>query len=248
MSYYRKKYRWINGKRYGPYWYKVRSVRHGRKVRQIIEEYLGKDGPVQKENIKEELQEPESNVTRALRLFTKIKHWIVFDFETTGFGKQDKIIEIAFQRFSMKNGKLEEGNKLHSLVDPQKQIPRLITELTGITNNDVSGKPTIDELIGDTQEFIQNEHLIAHNAKFDKRFLDREFNEAGFNLVPDKRIVDTLDMSRKIYGTSMRHNLNVCVDRERVETKKQYHSADFDVLMTARIFVSMCKKLKKQGK
>ena len=244
MSYYRKKYRVINGKTYGPYWYKVRTVRRGRRVRQIIVDYLGKDGPVQRETVKEQFQEPDSNITKALHVYSSVKEWIVFDFETTGFGQDDKIIEAAFQRFSMENGKLIEGEKYHTLVDPQRYIPKPVVELTGIHPWNVKGKPIIEEILPDIKEFIKGSHLVAHNAKFDKRFLDREFEKVGYSKVKDERIIDTLDMSRKMYGSSERHNLNVCVDRERVGVDEEvFHAADFDVLMTAKVFVSMCKKL-----
>ena len=110
-----------------------------------------------------------------------------------------------------------------------------------------AGAAPIEDVIGDVREFIGRDHLIAHNAKFDKRFLDREYERAGYDLVSDEKVVDTLSISRALYGRSERHNLSVCVSRERVDVDEEgFHAADFDVRMTARVFVSMMGKVETQ--
>ena len=130
----------------------------------------------------------------------------------------------------MENGVLVEGEDYHTLVDPQRWIPGPVQEITGITPGDVRGRPRIDDVIHEIEKFIGNSHLIAHNAKFDKRFLDREFSKAGIPLVDDGKVIDTLEMSRTLYGRGEKHSLNVCVERERVKIGEEgFHSADFDV-------------------
>lgn len=60
----------------------------------------------------------------------------------------------------------------------------------------------------------------------------------------DGKVIDTLEISRTLYERDEKHNLNICVERERVRLGKEgFHSADFDVRMTAKVFVSMMGKV-----
>jgi len=101
---------------------------------------------------------------------------------------------VAFQRFQLDGeGHLEEGEDYHTVVDPRRWIPPAVQELTGITSEDVRGKPCIEDVIHDVKKFIGLSYLVAHNAKFDKRFLDREFSRAGIPLVDDRRVIDSAE-------------------------------------------------------
>lgn len=60
----------------------------------------------------------------------------IFDFETTGLSpKDDTIIEIAAIR--IRNSK--QVGTFSLLIDPEREVPEFITNLTGITNEDVQG-------------------------------------------------------------------------------------------------------------
>jgi len=69
----------IDGREYGPYWYKVESVREGKRIRQRVLEYLGKDRPFERETLAERLKDRDSNVSRALHVFRTVREWITFD-------------------------------------------------------------------------------------------------------------------------------------------------------------------------
>ena len=106
-------------------------------MKQRVLEYIGKDRPIESESVSEQLRERDSNLARGLRVFRDVRKWIVFDFETTGFGQEDKIIEVAFQRFRMENNQVVEGEDYHTLVDPERWILGPVQELTGITPGNV---------------------------------------------------------------------------------------------------------------
>ena len=130
----------------------------------------------------------------------------------------------------MEDGNLLEGEDYHTLVDPQRWIPGPVQELTGITPEDVRGRPRIEDVVHEIEKVIGNSHLMAHNAKFDKRFLDWEFSSAGIPLVDDRKLIDTPEISRTLYRRDEMHKLNVCVERERVKIGNEgFRSADFDV-------------------
>lgn len=97
------------------------------------------------------------------------EHFIIFDFETTGLDVSEDIIEYAFVEY--KNNEIV--NSISSLVKPSKEISELITNITGITNNDVSDKQSIEHHIDVIASFIDGKDLVAHNAPFDLKFLNK---------------------------------------------------------------------------
>ena len=118
--------------------------------------------------------------------------FVCFDFETTGLHKEARVIEIGAVK--VKDGCLV--SRYSSLVDPEVEIQPLITSITGITNEMVEGKPTIGQLIPSFFTFTEGLPLVAHNAPFDCRFLERDSEAAGYFF--DHEVFDTLAFARKV--------------------------------------------------
>ncbi|EEH63465.1 exonuclease, DNA polymerase III, epsilon subunit family [Gleimia coleocanis DSM 15436] len=91
------------------------------------------------------------------------------DIETTGLGDSDAITELAAVKYQ--KGQVVET--FSSLVNPGRQIPVFITRLTGIDNQLVADAPTLREVLPVFLEFCDfpRSVLLAHNARFDTRFL-----------------------------------------------------------------------------
>lgn len=101
---------------------------------------------------------------------------IYVDVETTGLNPGiDKIIELAIVAFEF----LPDGRIFRILEtfdqfqDPGFSIPEGITALTGITNNMVRGKELDKDKVNKLIELASV--IIAHNAAFDRNFLEGEF-------------------------------------------------------------------------
>lgn len=128
-----------------------------------------------------------------------IKDFISIDLETTGLDpKTDKILEIAAIRY--RNGKPTET--FHTFVNPGRQVPERITELTGITQEQIQDAPTFNMVQTELLAFLQDDVLMAHNVLFDYSFLKRAVVNSGgvTNKGTDtfeKRGVDTLKIARK---------------------------------------------------
>jgi len=251
-GYYRTKTHRVNGKDYGPYWYKVRGIREGDRVLQKVVKYIGKDRPIELEAVSEEMERVYSDISKGVRIFRSGKPFVVFDFETTGFSPKtgDKVIEAAFKKYVVRDGLLVELEVFHQYLNPGFEIPPEITELTGITNDMVMGKPSMPEVIGRIVEFIGKHRLVGHNLAFDLRFLDPALRGAGMRPVTKKRTCDTMKMSRVAYGTKTRggkqipHNLQECAEREHVSiSPSAFHSAFVDVDATAGVFLSIARKV-----
>lgn len=116
--------------------------------------------------------------------------FIIVDLETTGINyKRDKIIEIG----AIKIDKWGKRRTFHSLIDPEISLPKAITELTGITDAMLTGKPLIEEVIGDFLSFVGDGQLVAHNAAFDGAFL------GAFTEIPKEEYLDTIILAKMAF-------------------------------------------------
>lgn len=97
---------------------------------------------------------------------------IVLDFETTGLSPDhgDRAIEIGAV-------KLDKGrivDRYQRLMNPRQRISGFIEDYTGITNTMLRKAPRCEDVMEEFSEFIGNANLVAHNATFDRKFLDAE--------------------------------------------------------------------------
>lgn len=100
------------------------------------------------------------------------------DVETTGFdAARDKVIELAMVPFTYtEDGRIHQVFKPFSaLEDPGMPIPKEIQELTTITDAMVAGQAFDEERVADL--FGSADLVVAHNAKFDRPFVDRRFRD-----------------------------------------------------------------------
>jgi len=102
---------------------------------------------------------------------------VIVDTETTGLNQDtDKIMEVGLVVFEYdpETGRAYRVLDSYSaLEDPGLPISAEITEITGITNEMVAGKRIDDARVA---ELVAGAALvIAHNAKFDRPFLEQRF-------------------------------------------------------------------------
>lgn len=94
---------------------------------------------------------------------------IVLDTETTGLScAENELIEISAARLRGR----EVVDRFDTFVHPNGLIPPEITELTSITNADVAHAPRAEEAVAALEEFVQGCPAIAHNATFDRSFIE----------------------------------------------------------------------------
>lgn len=115
---------------------------------------------------------------------------VVFDIETTGFSpeKGDSILSIG--AIKMRGANIFQEQVFYSLIQYDKEIPLNIVQLTGITNEQVSTAPPLDEVLIKFFEFIGDSTLVAHHATHERTFM--QFISLKLFKTPFKhRIVDT---------------------------------------------------------
>src|SRR5690554_4256679 len=93
---------------------------------------------------------------------------VFLDTETTGLSSiKDRVIEI-FMFKVYRGGEVEE---FYSLINPKRPIPRLITGITGLTDQDVKDAPSEEAIAPKIRDFLGDGTIVAHNLAFDLRFL-----------------------------------------------------------------------------
>ncbi len=162
--------------------------------------------------------------------------YTVFDTETTGLDPAggDQIIQIGATR--LVNGKLLKGESFDQLVNPLKLIPAAGIPIHGITQEMVSGKPTIDAVLPAFHAYARDTVLVAHNAAFDMRFL--QLQEAGTGVRFDQPVLDTLLLSAVVHPQQESHKLEAIAERFNVAVIGR-HTALGDAMVTAEVFQKM---------
>ena len=97
--------------------------------------------------------------------------FVVFDLETTGLSAQrDRICEIGAVRVQG----LELVDSFQSLVNPGVALPGPVERLTGLRTAELRRAPPVRKVLPRFLAFAGDDLLVAHNAGFDQRFLERE--------------------------------------------------------------------------
>lgn len=169
--------------------------------------------------------------------------YTVFDVETTGFSVvDDYVIEIGATKF-------DQGiavERYHAYVQSPKKVPMHITELTGITQEDVDSKGiSLEQAVSEFHAFWEGTVLVAHNAQFDIGHLEMSYERAGLE-VPHMIVLDTLQISRQINTDMKLHGLKYLAKRYKVDLSA-HHRADQDAEATGHILMGMMEQLKELG-
>ena len=152
-----------------------------------------------------------------------MERFAIIDTETTGFGKTDRLVEIAVV--------LVEGKEIiqewETLINPERDISN--SNIHGITSELVSLAPTFAEINSELSRLISGTILVAHNISFDQRMLEQEFsrvkkdNDLGVGFCTLQATKLKLESACKKYGI----------------TNVSAHRALTDARATALIFIKI---------
>src|SRR5688500_8370718 len=120
--------------------------------------------------------------------------YVVFDLETTGLSpSSSSICEIGAVR--VRGLALEET--FETLVNPRRPLPAPVAALTGIDGRALRGAPPVELAVRRFLKFAGDAVLVAHNARFDMAFLDREVERLTGRRVAAP-VVDTVWLARRL--------------------------------------------------
>jgi len=163
---------------------------------------------------------------------------IVFDTETTGFHAlgDDRITEIGCIEVI---DWLPTGEQFHTYLDPERDVPEKVTEITGLTTEFLKGKPKFKEQAQAFLDFIGDSTLIAHNARFDEGFINAELERAGFKALPKSRFKDTLAMAHAKFPGSPASLDALCKRFGISLSSRDKHGAIIDSELLAAVYLEL---------
>jgi DNA polymerase III epsilon subunit family exonuclease len=161
--------------------------------------------------------------------------YIALDLETTGLNaKKDKIIEVAAIKIDLDGNILDE---YYSLVQPHLKLPEIIIHLTGITDDELVGAPTIEEIKDDLANFIGGLPVLGHSIQFDLNFL----NANGIETNP--LFLDTFELAQTLLPNEASYSLEVMSEKYQLPHSNK-HRADDDTRVCIELYKMLIERMK----
>lgn len=163
---------------------------------------------------------------------------IVLDTETTGFDPKtgDRLIEVGCIEIE---DLLPTGRTFHSFVNPERPIPEAAIKVHGITDDKVKDAPRFREIVGDLMAFVGDAPVIAHNAGFDRAFINHECDLCGHPVIEEARWIDTLALAQKRFP-GMANSLDALCKRFKISlVERTLHGALIDARLLADVYLEL---------
>ena len=161
---------------------------------------------------------------------------VVLDVETSGGGQsmENRIIEIGVvEVINYKPTK----EYFHHVVNPGKiRLSSKITKLTGLRKQDLEGKPKFSQIAVDLLAFIGDSKIIAHNAQFDRYFVNSELYQAYRPMIPEEQWICSLELARSTLNLQ-RYSLDHLCNRFGISlATRDKHGALIDARLTSQVY------------
>lgn len=164
---------------------------------------------------------------------------IILDTETTGIDHRDhRVVEIGCVEIE---DCIPTGRTFHRYINPDRSIEADAERVHGISNAMVADKPRFadPEICEALLEFVGGAVLIAHNAQFDRSFVNAELARAGRGLLPESRWLCTWQMAQKRYP-GMHNSLDALCRRYQISlTERDKHGALLDAQLLAAVYLEL---------
>lgn len=167
----------------------------------------------------------------------------IIDFETTGpTGPDDRAAEVGVV--------IVEGSRIvdryASLMNSGHWMFWKNQNVTGITDDMIQSAPSANRVMKNVVKMISNYPLVAHWSSFDKRILDSELKHIGKKRRQGQEFLCTCLLGRRLYPEISRHTLEDLIIHTGITNTGGLHRAGADAEHTARLWIAMQRKLKKE--
>jgi DNA polymerase-3 subunit epsilon len=165
---------------------------------------------------------------------------IAFDTETTGldWGGDDRIIELGAVELI---NHIPTGKTFRRFINPGRKVSEATIRITGITDADLQDKPPFEDpdIVGAFLEFVRDATIVAHNAAFDRGFLNAELKRCRIAPIPEIRGVDTVVMARKKYPGAPASLDALCKRFDVSLESRTLHGALLDAQLLATVYLEL---------
>ncbi len=163
---------------------------------------------------------------------------IVWDTETTGFDPEsgDRLVEIGAVELL---NHMPTGKVYHQYINPERSMPQEAFAVHGLGDEFLTDKPVFKTVAQDFLDFIGDAKIIAHNAKFDMRFINAELKWVGISPIPMSQSVDTLEIARRKFPGAQ-NSLDALCRRFGVDNAaREKHGALLDSEILAEVYLEL---------
>jgi DNA polymerase-3 subunit epsilon len=163
---------------------------------------------------------------------------VIFDTETTGLDPSDghRICEIGCVELV---NRIQTGRTFHAYLNPLRPMPAEAEAVHGLGDAFLANKPTFGSIVRQLLEFLGDARLVAHNAEFDRRFLNWELRNCGETEIGAERVEDTLAIARRKFPGA-KHSLDALCQRFGIDLAgRDKHGALLDARLLADVYVEL---------
>jgi len=163
---------------------------------------------------------------------------IVLDTETTGLDPRTghRLVEIACVEVV---DYMPTGRHFHRYVHPDRRIDPDAERVHGISLSFLADKPRFHEVCEDFLEFVAGDPIVAHNAPFDRGFVNAELERCGRDLLHEPRWIDTLALAKKRFP-GMYNSLDALCKRLKISlAERDKHGALIDARLLAAVYLEL---------
>lgn len=165
---------------------------------------------------------------------------IAFDTETTGLNPADgeRIIEIGAVELL---NHIPTGRTFRRLINPGRPVSEATIRITGITDAHLKDKPPFEhpDVVDAFLSFLGDATLVAHNAAFDRGFLNMELERCGRPPIGESRWVDTVMMARKRFPGAPASLDALCKRFDISLESRTFHGALLDSQLLASVYLEL---------
>src|ERR1700744_2132171 len=165
---------------------------------------------------------------------------IALDTETTGFEPTQghRLVEIACLEI---DDFIPTGRSFHTYIDPCRDMPPDAERVHGLSSAFLKGKPRFEhpEVVEAFLEFVGDAPLIAHNAGFDRNFINHELGVVNREALHESRWIDTLGLAR-VRFPGMHNSLDALCKRFKISlSEREKHGALVDAKLLAAVYLEL---------
>ena len=165
---------------------------------------------------------------------------ICLDTETTGLDPKSghRLIEIACIEIE---DYLPTGRSFHRYINPDRDIDADAERVHGISRASLHDKPRFEDRVvsGEFLEFIGDASLVAHNAAFDRGFINAELERAGLAALPPSRWTCTYELAKSRFPGAY-NSLDALCKRFRISlAEREKHGALIDTRLLSMVYLEL---------
>ena len=165
---------------------------------------------------------------------------IVLDTETTGFepSQGHRLVELACLEIE---DFIPTGKSFHVYIDPCRDMPVEAERVHGLSGAFLRGKPRFEapEVVEAFLDFVGDAPIVAHNATFDRTFVNYELGLCSRAELPEHQWIDTLALAKQRFP-GMHNSLDALCKRFKISlSEREKHGALIDAKLLAAVYLEL---------